>query len=61
MWQSFMVAMCLVVVIEGILPFLAPRAWRSAMLSAIALTDKKLRIIGLASMLLGTAMLYIVH
>lgn len=61
MWQTLLVALCLVMVIEGILPFLAPRAWRQAMLSATALTDNKLRIIGLVSMLAGVLMLYMVH
>lgn len=61
MWQTFLMALCLVMVIEGILPFLAPRAWREAMQTASALSDKKLRIIGLISMLSGVLMLYMVH
>jgi uncharacterized protein len=61
MWQSLMVALCLVMVIEGILPFIAPRAWRQAMQSAVELNDKSLRIMGLASMLIGTILLYIVQ
>lgn len=61
MWQTLMVALCLVMVIEGILPFIAPRAWRQAMQSAVELNDKSLRIMGLASMLIGTILLYIVQ
>ena len=30
MWQEFGIAFCLVLVLEGILPFLCPRQWREA-------------------------------
>lgn len=61
MWHEFAIAMCLVLVIEGLLPFLAPRAWRSMVQGAAGLSDRGLRIAGLASMLMGTALLYIVN
>ncbi|HEY9034844.1 MAG TPA: DUF2065 domain-containing protein [Pseudomonadales bacterium] len=61
MWQTFLIALCLVMVIEGILPFLAPRLWRDAMQAATTLPDRQLRMIGLASMLAGTVLLYIIH
>lgn len=61
MWQTFLVALCLVMIIEGVLPFLAPKVWRSAMQEASMLSDNKLRIVGLAAMMLGTITLYIVH
>jgi uncharacterized protein YjeT (DUF2065 family) len=58
MWQDLLTALCLVMVLEGILPFAAPKQWRLAMLNAMQLDDKSLRIMGLASMLVGVAMLY---
>lgn len=61
MWQTFLIALCLVMVIEGLLPFLAPKTWREAVLVATSLPDNKLRMIGLASMVAGTVLLYIVH
>lgn len=61
MWQTFLIALCLVMVIEGILPFLAPRLWREAMQAAVMLTDRQLRMIGLCSMLAGTILLSIIH
>ncbi len=61
MWQEFAIAMCLVLVIEGLLPFLAPQAWRSMVQNAAGMSDRGLRIAGLASMMLGTALLYIVN
>ena len=61
MWQTFLMALCLAMVIEGILPFVAPKTWRRAALAAACLPDAKLRMAGLACMLAGTVLLYIVH
>jgi uncharacterized protein YjeT (DUF2065 family) len=61
MWESLVPALALVLVIEGILPFLSPRTWRDAMSQAAQLPDKALRIMGLLSMLAGVLILYIAH
>ncbi len=61
MWHDILVALALVLVIEGILPFLNPGGWRSAMLGAARLDDRSLRLIGLVSMVLGVIMLYLVN
>jgi uncharacterized protein YjeT (DUF2065 family) len=61
MWESLVPALALVLVIEGILPFLSPRTWRDAMSQAAKLPDKALRIMGLLSMLAGVLILYIAH
>ena len=61
MWHEFAIAMCLVLVIEGVLPFLAPQAWRRVVSFAADMDDRGLRIAGLCSMLAGTALLYLVN
>lgn len=61
MWHEFAIAMCLVLVIEGVLPFLAPRAWRGMVATAVNMDDRRLRLAGLCSMLTGTALLYLVN
>lgn len=61
MWQEFLVALSLVLVIEGIAPFLSPRQWRQALVMLVRMEDRKVRLLGFTSMLLGTALLYIVH
>lgn len=58
MWQELGIAFCLLLVLEGIMPFLSPRRWREAVVSLARLEDRQLRLIGLGSMLLGTALLY---
>lgn len=61
MWQELGIAVCLVLVLEGILPFLYPRRWRGTVEQLIQLPDRGLRLMGLTSMLLGTALLYWLH
>ena len=61
MWQELGIALCLVLVLEGILPFLCPRHWRGVLLQLTQLSDRQLRLMGLASMLLGTTVLYWLH
>lgn len=61
MWHDLMVALCLVVVIEGIVPFLSPCSWRKMVLNAAQLDDRSLRIMGLASMLIGVGVLYLIN
>ena len=59
--QLFLMALALVFVLEGLLPFLAPHRWRRVMQNMSLQPDRTLRIIGLVSMLIGVGMLYLLH
>lgn len=61
MWHEVLIAVCLVFVLEGIMPFVAPRQWRQAVATVARLGDRKIRLMGLASMLVGTVLLYLVN
>lgn len=61
MWHELLVAMALMLVIEGVLPFLNPRAMRKMMQAVVEMDDRSLRIGGLISMILGVVMLYLVN
>ncbi len=61
MWHDVLVAICLVFVIEGLLPFISPAHWREMILTAAQLSEGNIRLIGLSSMLLGTGCLYLVN
>lgn len=61
MWQDFFAAIALVLVIEGMLPFLKPEMWRRTIGRIADKPDTALRIMGLLSMLMGVALLYIVR
>ena len=49
----------LMLVIEGILPFTAPRFWREAFRKFIEMSDGQIRFAGLASMIVGLAILFL--
>ncbi len=57
-WNELLSALALVLVIEGIMPFISPKGWRDTMLQASKLEDNILRGIGLASMFAGAVLLY---
>ena len=61
MWDDFIRAIALVLVIEGMMPFLSPDGWRQAMIQAGRMTDKTLRSIGFVSMMIGVLVLYLNH
>lgn len=60
-WNELFSALALVLVIEGIMPFISPKGWRQTMLQASQLEDKALRSIGFASMLAGAVLLYLMR
>lgn len=57
MWSELLMAAGLVLVIEGLLPFLSPKRFRQFLLTYAAAEDRWVRGIGLASMLLGLLIL----
>jgi hypothetical protein len=59
--HSLWLATALMLIIEGIMPFLNPSAFRRALLQVIAMGDTQLRWVGLISMLVGLAILYWVN
>lgn len=55
--EIFLPALALMLIMEGVLPFLAPAAWREAFARMIRFNDGQLRFMGLASMLAGLLIL----
>jgi uncharacterized protein YjeT (DUF2065 family) len=55
------VALALLLILEGILPFLSPAGLRRVFLSLAQMNDAQLRFAGFTSMLLGVVLLYILH
>jgi hypothetical protein len=51
--QDLYVALALVLVIEGIMPFVSPEKWRVTVIMIAQQSDKVIRMIGLGAMLLG--------
>jgi uncharacterized protein YjeT (DUF2065 family) len=57
MGSTLAMAFGLVLVIEGIMPFVAPGPWREMLRKADALADGQIRFFGLAMMVAGLAVL----
>ena len=61
MLQNFVIAFCLVLIIEGMFPFIAPGRWRILILMLKDIDDNQIRLFGLLLMLVGTALLLVVN
>jgi uncharacterized protein len=57
MATTFLLAFALMLIIEGVLPFLAPSLWRNAFRRVTQLSDGQIRFFGLTSMLAGLLLL----
>ncbi|MDG2294014.1 MAG: DUF2065 domain-containing protein [Methylophilaceae bacterium] len=61
MHSNLLAALGLMLVIEGLLPLVAPQAWRETFKRMIALKDGQLRFIGLMSIAGGMLVLFLNH
>ena len=60
-WLDLARAFCLMLVLEGIMPFLAPSRWRNMAALLAQIDDRRMRRMGLVSMLLGASALYFIN
>ena len=58
MWPELLAALALVLILEGLLPFISPRRWRESMQQALQLPDNTLRLFGLVALILGALLLW---
>jgi len=58
--STLLLALALMLVIEGLLPLLAPRIWRETFRRVTEFTDGQLRFIGLFSLLTGLILMMVV-
>lgn len=61
MWQALLTGLALMLVIEGILPFLAPDLFKRMIQSVVSAENSTLRIHGLVTMLSGVGLLYFIR
>ena len=61
MWHDLLVATALLLVMEGILPFINPQGLRRMLMQMSALDDRTLRVAGFASMVTGVILLYAIN
>ena len=58
MGTTFLLAFALMLILEGVLPFLAPKVWRETFLRLMQLSDGQIRFFGLTSMIVGLILLF---
>jgi uncharacterized protein YjeT (DUF2065 family) len=61
MWREIGIALSLMLVIEGIIPFLYPGRWRQLVATLADIDNASLRLMGLGSMIAGLILLYLVN
>ena len=59
MWHDLLAAIALLLILEGLMPFLNPDVLRRALQKIIAFNDSTLRFAGLTSMMIGCLLLYL--
>jgi uncharacterized protein len=58
MGTTFLMALALMLILEGVLPFLAPNLWRETFKKITQMNDGQIRFVGLSSMLVGLLILW---
>ncbi len=59
-WNDLLAALALVLIIEGVLPFLAPSKLKEVYKSVLEMPDKSLRLMGFGSMVAGLILLFLI-
>lgn len=57
--STILLAFALMLVFEGLMPFIAPKLWRETFQRMVTLADGQIRFLGLSSMLVGLVLLVI--
>lgn len=58
---TFLLAFALMLIIEGILPFVAPKAWREVFRRVIEFSDGQIRFVGLSSIVVGVILITVLR
>jgi uncharacterized protein len=59
--STFIMALALMLIFEGVLPFIAPTLWRDTFRKITQMSDGQIRFIGLSSMIVGLLILLFVR
>ena len=60
MLEYWLLGIAMMLVIEGIVPFLLPGLWRETFRKLLTLTDGQLRFVGITAIISGVLMLYLI-
>ena len=60
MLEYWLLGLAMMLVIEGLLPFLMPELWRETFRKLVSLSEGQIRFVGMTSMISGLLLLYLV-
>jgi len=60
-WTELFSALALVLIIEGIIPFINPLGYKKTMQQMLAMSESTLRVVGFGLMLVGTLLLFFIR
>ena len=60
-WTEILTAVALLLIIEGMLPFVRPGRYKQLLAQVMRLSDNQLRIFGLSAMIAGLFLLFVVR
>ncbi len=60
-WNDLLTALALVMIVEGIIPFVSPQGYKNTMQQLLAMPNSSLRYVGLGLMLVGVISLFLVR
>ena len=60
-WSDLFAGFAFYLILEGLLPFASPNAWRRGLASMAAMDDNQLRVFGLVIVIVGLVLLYFVR
>ena len=58
MLEYWLLGLAMMLVLEGMIPFVSPGLWRETFSKLVTLTDGQLRFVGITAMLSGLLLLY---
>ena len=61
MLNNILIGIALLLVLEGLMPFISPSSWKQMISAIMQMSDEALRIAGFLSMMAGVALLYWVN
>ncbi|NJD25757.1 MAG: DUF2065 domain-containing protein [Betaproteobacteria bacterium] len=59
MTSTLLLAFALMLVLEGLMPFVAPSVWRETFRRLVEMSDGQIRFVGLTSMIIGLVLLMV--
>lgn len=59
-WIDLAKALCLMMVLEGVMPFLSPGRWRYMAALLAQVDDRTMRLMGFVSMVVGAGVLFLI-